>query len=82
MELDRDTRTIFAYNLPLRATEKELFQFFSSAGKIGDVRIIVDRNTRKSKGFAYIEYVNRVRNLQRGRLLSQAKSHQTRGCVQ
>ena len=60
MELDRDTRTIFAYNLPLRATEKELFQFFSSAGKIGDVRIIVDRNTRKSKGFAYIEYVNRV----------------------
>lgn len=63
LELDRDTRTIFAYNLPLRATEKELFQFFSSAGKIGDVRIIVDRNTRKSKGFAYIEYVNRVRSL-------------------
>lgn len=61
MELDRDTRTIFAYNLPLKATEKELFQFFSSAGKIADVRIIVDRNTRKSKGFAYIEYVNRVR---------------------
>ena len=60
MELDRDIRTIFAYNLPLRATEKELFQFFSSAGQIGDVRIIVDRNTRKSKGFAYIEYANRV----------------------
>jgi RNA-binding protein 39 len=60
MELDRDIRTIFAYNLPLKATEKELFQFFSSAGQIGDVRIIVDRNTRKSKGFAYIEYANRV----------------------
>ena len=60
MELDRDIRTIFAYNLPLRATEKELFQFFSSAGQIADVRIIVDRNTRKSKGFAYIEYANRV----------------------
>ena len=25
-----------------------------------DVRIIMDRNTRKSKGFAYIEYQNRV----------------------
>lgn len=62
MELDRDIRTIFAYNLPLKASEKELFQFFSSAGQIGDVRIIVDRNTRKSKGFAYIEYANRVSN--------------------
>ncbi len=60
MELDRDIRTIFAYNLPLKASEKELFQFFSSAGQIADVRIIVDRNTRKSKGFAYIEYANRV----------------------
>lgn len=60
LELDRDIRTIFAYNLPLRATEKELFQFFSSAGKIVDVRIIMDRNTRKSKGFAYIEFANRV----------------------
>ena len=60
MELDRDIRTIFAYNLPLKAGEKELFQFFASAGKIVDVRIIMDRNTRKSKGFAYIEFANRV----------------------
>jgi RNA-binding protein 39 len=30
--LDRDTRTVFAYNLPLRAEEKEIFQFFIRAG--------------------------------------------------
>jgi RNA-binding protein 39 len=31
--LDRDTRTVFAYNLPLRAEEKEIFQFFMKAGE-------------------------------------------------
>ena len=60
-ELDRDIRTVFAYNLPLRADERDLFKFFSGAGLVEDVRIITDRNTRKSKGFAYIEYANRVR---------------------
>lgn len=33
--LDRDTRTVFAYNLPLRAEEKEIFQFFIRAGGQG-----------------------------------------------
>ncbi|KAL3132644.1 hypothetical protein ABBQ32_009168 [Trebouxia sp. C0010 RCD-2024] len=58
-ELDRDIRTVFAYNLNLKAEEKDLFQFFSTAGKVLDVRIISDRNTRRSKGFAYIEYARR-----------------------
>lgn len=63
LELDRDIRTIFAYNLPLKATEQDLFNFFATAGKIVDVKIIMDRNTRRSKGFAYIEYANRVSRL-------------------
>jgi len=67
-ELDRDIRTVFAYNLNLKAEEKDLFQFFSTAGKVLDVRIISDRNTRRSKGFAYIEYARRV-------------SYQTLDCV-
>ncbi len=60
MELDRDTRTVFAYNLNLKAEERNLFEFFSKAGKVVDVKIIMDRNTRKSKGFSYIEFQNRV----------------------
>ncbi|EIE25597.1 splicing factor, CC1-like protein [Coccomyxa subellipsoidea C-169] len=59
-ELDRDIRTVFAYNLPLKAEERDLFEFFSKAGPIEDVKIIMDRNTRKSKGFAYIEYTNKA----------------------
>ncbi|KAK9865341.1 hypothetical protein WJX84_001809 [Apatococcus fuscideae] len=58
-ELDRDTRTVFAYNLNLKAEERNLFEFFSKAGKVVDVKIIMDRNTRKSKGFSYIEFQNR-----------------------
>lgn len=60
-ELDRDYRTVFAYNLNLKADEKDIFEFFSTAGQVEDVRIIMDRNTRRSKGFAYIEMSARVR---------------------
>ena len=60
-ELEKDTRTIFAYNLNLKADERDLFDFFSKAGKVTDVKIIMDRNTRKSKGFAYIEFDKQVK---------------------
>lgn len=61
-ELDRDTRTVFAYNLNLKAEERDLFEFFSQAGEVADVKMIMDRNTRRSKGFAYIEMAKRVRS--------------------
>lgn len=59
-ELERDTRTIFAYNLNLKAEDRDIYEFFSKAGKVIDVKIIMDRNTRKSKGFAYVEFENQV----------------------
>lgn len=33
-ELDKDTRTVFAYNLNLKADEKDLFEFFCRAGTV------------------------------------------------
>ncbi|KAL4858455.1 RNA-binding protein 39 [Chlorella vulgaris] len=57
--LDRDTRTVFAYNLPLRAEEKEIFQFFMKAGPLNDIKVITDKTTGRSKGFAYIEFQRR-----------------------
>mmetsp|Transcript_33646 Transcript_33646/g.95156 ORF Transcript_33646/g.95156 Transcript_33646/m.95156 type:complete len:532 (+) Transcript_33646:298-1893(+) len=59
-ELERDTRTVFAYNVNTRATDKDIFEFFSQAGTVMDVRIITDRNTKRSKGFAYIEMSNKL----------------------
>ena len=58
-ELDRDTRTVFAYNLSTKADEREIYQFFSRAGQVSDVRIIYDRNTPRSKGMAYVEFVSK-----------------------
>jgi RNA-binding protein 39 len=50
IERERDERTIFAMNLPLKADEDDVKKFFSVAGKVRDVRLITDRNSRKSKG--------------------------------
>lgn len=58
-EIDRESRTVFAYNLNLRAEERDLFTFFSRAGPLVDIRMIRDRNTGRSKGFAYIEFEKR-----------------------
>lgn len=53
---ERDQRTVFAYQLPLRADERDIFEFFSRAGKVRDVRLIMDRNSRRSKGVGYVEF--------------------------
>lgn len=47
---DKDARTVFAGNMPIRASEKELYEFFEKAGKVVDLQLISDRNSRKSKG--------------------------------
>lgn len=61
--MERDTRTVFAYNLNLKADERDIYEFFSRAGKVVDVKVITDRNTKKSKGFAYIEYAKQEETL-------------------
>ncbi|KAF1871239.1 hypothetical protein Lal_00020031 [Lupinus albus] len=47
---ERDQRTVFAYQMPLKATERDVYEFFSKAGKVRDVRLIMDRNSRRSRG--------------------------------
>ncbi|GAY60259.1 hypothetical protein CUMW_200540 [Citrus unshiu] len=51
---ERDQRTVFAYQMPLKATERDVYEFFSKAGKVRDVRLIMDRNSRRSKGVGYV----------------------------
>ncbi|KAL5210482.1 hypothetical protein ABZP36_006105 [Zizania latifolia] len=53
---ERDQRTVFAYQLSLKADERDVYEFFSRAGKVRDVRLIMDRNSRRSKGVGYIEF--------------------------
>jgi len=53
---DRDMRTLFVAQVARKADERDLFQFFSDCGKVQDVRIIKDAQSRKSKGIAYVEF--------------------------
>nr|BAJ94512.1 predicted protein [Hordeum vulgare subsp. vulgare] len=53
---ERDQRTVFAFQLSLKADERDAYEFFSRAGKVRDVRLIMDRNSRRSKGVGYIEF--------------------------
>lgn len=54
---ERDTRTVFCMQLAARIRPRDLEEFFSAVGKVRDVRMISDRNSRRSKGIAYIEFV-------------------------
>ncbi|KAG5241079.1 RNA-binding protein [Salix suchowensis] len=53
---ERDQRTVFVYQMPLKAVERDVYEFFSKAGKVRDVRVIMDRNSRRSKGVGYVEF--------------------------
>lgn len=44
--------------LAARIRPRDLEDFFSAVGKVRDVRIISDRNSRRSKGIAYVEFVD------------------------
>ncbi|KAB5547502.1 hypothetical protein DKX38_010908 [Salix brachista] len=53
---ERDQRTVFVYQMPLKAAERDVYEFFSKAGKVRDVRVIMDRNSRRSRGVGYVEF--------------------------
>lgn len=53
---DRDARTVFCMQLSQRIRARDLEEFFSSVGKVRDVRMIVCNKTRRFKGIAYIEF--------------------------
>jgi hypothetical protein len=55
---DRDARTVFVTNLPTKADEKDIRNFFGKAGKVRDVRLITDRFSRKSKGYGSISHLH------------------------
>lgn len=48
-------KNLFVGNLPFTATEDELRDLFSAFGEVQQVRIMTDRDTGKSRGFAFVE---------------------------
>ncbi|XP_067928872.1 RNA-binding protein 39-like isoform X2 [Watersipora subatra] len=55
---ERDARTVFCMQLAARIRSRDLEEFFSSVGKVKDVKLITDNKTRRSKGIAYVEFVD------------------------
>ncbi|XP_040171376.1 RNA-binding protein 39 isoform X1 [Anopheles arabiensis] len=53
---DRDARTVFCMQLSQRIHARDLEEFFSSVGKVRDVRLITCNKTKRFKGIAYIEF--------------------------
>lgn len=53
---ERDARTVFIMQLSQRVRARDVEEFFSSVGKIRDVRLIICNKTRRFKGIAYVEF--------------------------
>ena len=49
---------IYVGNLSFRATEDDLRNAFSAHGDVASVNIIMDRETGRSRGFAFVEMSN------------------------
>ena len=47
---------LYVGNLSWAATEEELTQHFAQHGKVRSAKIIMDRETQRSRGFAFVEY--------------------------
>ena len=46
---------IFVAGLPLDMDDAELEEFFEKFGKVESVKVAIDRQTGKSRGFAFVE---------------------------
>ncbi len=46
---------IYVGNLPYQVTDDELRQVFEQFGAVSSARVIMDRETQRSKGFGFVE---------------------------
>jgi len=53
---ERDARTVFVMQLSQRVRARDIEEFFSSVGKIKDVKLIICNKTRRFKGISYVEF--------------------------
>ena len=48
-------KKLYVGNLSFETTETDLQELFAQAGSVETVRVITDRDTGRSKGFAFVE---------------------------
>ncbi len=52
---NQDVKTLFVGNLAFKARRDEVSKLFSEYGQVNSVRIMTDRETRRPRGFGFIE---------------------------
>jgi RNA recognition motif-containing protein len=56
--LEDDLKNIFVGNLDFNATEESVRSLFERYGAVNSARIMTDRDTGRSRGFAFVEMEN------------------------
>ena len=51
---------LYVGNLSYNVSEEDLRTLFSQAGEIKEISLIMDRETRRPKGFGFVEMTNQV----------------------
>ncbi len=51
---------LYVGNLSYNVSEDELRELFSQAGEIKEVTLILDRDTRRPKGFGFVEFMTQA----------------------
>ena len=51
---------IYIGNMPFSLTESDLEELFAEFGVVSSARVISDRDTRRSKGFGFVEMSNQA----------------------
>ncbi len=49
---------LYVGNLSYNVSEEQLRELFGQAGEIKEVTLIMDRDTRRPKGFGFVEMIN------------------------
>lgn len=50
---------LYVGNLPYNTNEQELSKIFEQHGQVSSVKIVTDRDTGRSRGFAFVEFSQR-----------------------
>ena len=51
-------KKLYVGNLSYEVTEDELNQLFSQCGQVAEAKIVMDRDSGRSKGFGFVEMIN------------------------
>eukprot|EP01126_Amoeba_proteus_P059830 TRINITY_DN7855_c0_g2_i2.p1 TRINITY_DN7855_c0_g2~~TRINITY_DN7855_c0_g2_i2.p1 ORF type:complete len:114 (-),score=11.57 TRINITY_DN7855_c0_g2_i2:105-446(-) len=51
-------QTLFVSNIPWAASQEDVTELFNTYGQVTDVRLILDKETRRPKGFGFVTFAD------------------------